>query len=509
MYKVLLADDEPIALAGISMLADWSELGFEICGMCSNGEEALAAAESWQPDLIITDIRMPGLDGLELIERIRQKQAPGYDPIFIIMSGYSDFQYARTALQFGVKHYLLKPVLEVDWEPVQADILQELERKRLKREHKQWSQSRLLEAALTFKLREDTAMTAQEEELSRQLDLLDQEAEGWQYIHVEGGTGEALAALRRLKLAYPEVIVLSRFPGVTGLAVKLSSHVMELARCLWEELSGSETEVRLSVGPPVKSLRDLSLSYSGAMEAAYRHFLAAGQGPIAYTSGAPAKLSYNLKAMTTVEQLLAAAEKLQEAETGDRISSLFTLFREELTAPEVIQTVCLYIVFKTLDSLREMGDEPELHTLCGSFLAVMPKNLPVLEETLREYMADYIKRLRSHRDAVSGHPLQAVKRYIDDNYKKPLTIKDIGARFFHNPVYLGNAFSHKYGIGILEYMHDLRIEEAKRLLLHTSQTVRSIAEEVGYVQYNHFLTEFGKRSYEKPNVYRLATKGQS
>jgi two-component system, response regulator YesN len=504
VYKVLFADDEPIALTGIAMLADWDKLGFTICGLCSNGEEALAGAVSNLPDLIITDIRMPGLDGLELIEQIKQRLEPEYDPVFIIMSGYNDFQYARTALRCGVKHYLLKPVLEADWNPVLADILEELQAKRLEKERRIWSQSRLLEAALTRRLQgEELEM---DEEMDRQLEELDQESSGWRYVHIEGGAGEAAAAASRVKLSYPEVIVLSGSHGQTGLAVKLSLDVAGIARSLWQECLAAGVEASVSVGPSVRSLRDLSVSYSGAVEAASHHFFDAAQGPVEYISGVHSELSYNLKAMKTVEQLLTAAEKLQGDEAGDLISSLFRLFRDELTAPEVIQTVCLYIVLKTIDTLREMGDGPEMRTKFSSFLSIAPKCMPDLEQSLRSYMADYINRLRYHKESVCAHPLQAVKRYVCDNYKKPLTIKEIGARFFLNPVYLGSAFSHKYGISIIEYIHDLRIQEAKRLLLESGQSVRSIAEQVGYVQYNHFLTEFRKRVAEKPNVYRLITK---
>ena len=91
MYKVIFVDDEPFALEGIRLMIEWEELGFEIVGMCENGEEALACTEACKPDLVVTDIRMPVIDGLELIERV---QKAGSDPVFIILSGYNDFEYA-------------------------------------------------------------------------------------------------------------------------------------------------------------------------------------------------------------------------------------------------------------------------------------------------------------------------------------------------------------------------------------------------------------------------------
>lgn len=124
MYKVLLVDDEPPALEGLKLVVDWKQLGYQICGECDNGEEALSVIERMAPDLVITDIRMPGLDGLGLIKRVRERTIN--TPKFIIVSGYGEFDYARKALQFGIKHYLLKPVFSEELTGVLLDIQPEM-----------------------------------------------------------------------------------------------------------------------------------------------------------------------------------------------------------------------------------------------------------------------------------------------------------------------------------------------------------------------------------------------
>ena len=107
MYNVLIADDEKNICEGIAEFLDWQELGFHIIGLAANGEEALNML-SWQRcELILTDIRMPGIDGLALIRRIQEKD-PGIK--IIIVSGYSDFAYAKQAIEMGVKAFLLKPI---------------------------------------------------------------------------------------------------------------------------------------------------------------------------------------------------------------------------------------------------------------------------------------------------------------------------------------------------------------------------------------------------------------
>lgn len=109
MYKVLIVDDDSIICTGLQKLINWEEYGFEAKDYALNGLEALKMVDRAVYDLIITDIRMPKLDGIELVKSLRQKEHPSK---IIILSGYRDFEYAQTALEFGVKKYILKPVNE-------------------------------------------------------------------------------------------------------------------------------------------------------------------------------------------------------------------------------------------------------------------------------------------------------------------------------------------------------------------------------------------------------------
>ena len=109
MYKVLLVDDERIILEGISSTIDWSAYGTELIGTARNGLEAYEFIITHQPDIVISDIRMPGMDGLQLVEKVRDNDRHVQ---FIMLSGFSEFDYARKAMRYGVKHYLLKPCNE-------------------------------------------------------------------------------------------------------------------------------------------------------------------------------------------------------------------------------------------------------------------------------------------------------------------------------------------------------------------------------------------------------------
>jgi len=109
LLKLIIADDERIIRETISHLIDWNSLGIELIGSCSDGIEAYNMILDESPDIVMTDIRMPGLSGLELVERISQTCL---NTQFILLSGFGEFEYAKTAMKYKVHHYLLKPCNE-------------------------------------------------------------------------------------------------------------------------------------------------------------------------------------------------------------------------------------------------------------------------------------------------------------------------------------------------------------------------------------------------------------
>lgn len=110
MYKVLLVDDDLNICKGLQRLIDWNECGFEVAGIAKNGQEAYTMCGRESFDLVVTDIKMPVMDGLSLIKNLRND---GYPAQLIIVSAYGEFSYAQEAIQYGVAYYLLKPVEEM------------------------------------------------------------------------------------------------------------------------------------------------------------------------------------------------------------------------------------------------------------------------------------------------------------------------------------------------------------------------------------------------------------
>lgn len=142
-YKVLLADDEEDIRVGISQKMDWAELGFTLVGEADNGQDALELAESLLPDVVLTDIKMPFLDGLELC-RILTEQLPASK--FVVFSGFDDFEYAKQAIQMNVSEYILKPINAAELSAVLRRLKDQLDRERTERQNMEFFRSQYTES---------------------------------------------------------------------------------------------------------------------------------------------------------------------------------------------------------------------------------------------------------------------------------------------------------------------------------------------------------------------------
>lgn len=126
MKSVLLVDDEKSVVEAISRLVPWEEYGVRLAGCCLNGFDAIKIVECEQPDIVITDIKMPVMDGIELIRKVREM---GYDKEFIVLSGYNEFELAQEAMKEGVKHYLLKPCGEEEIREAIEEVIADINHK--------------------------------------------------------------------------------------------------------------------------------------------------------------------------------------------------------------------------------------------------------------------------------------------------------------------------------------------------------------------------------------------
>ena len=269
MYKVLLVDDEPFAIEGLQLLIDWRKFGFEINGVCANGEEAVEAIRMSKPDLVVTDIHMPAMNGLELIEEARRL---GHDStMFVITSGYSDFNYARQAIRLGVSNYLTKPVDTVEADEMLERLAQELKEKQQRetvREQAKVQETRHVLAALVTGQEVEDA-----EQMAHDIAHLYEQAQKWTYVKARfhrADSGQIRSIIHEAVSCEPCCYVVENEQDACGIVwgevsslpeeMKGKSHrkfVESLLSTLNEVVPGG---VQFAVGLPVQQPEALSLS---------------------------------------------------------------------------------------------------------------------------------------------------------------------------------------------------------------------------------------------------------
>ncbi|MCZ8521302.1 MULTISPECIES: response regulator [Paenibacillus] len=507
MYKVLLVDDEPYAIEGLRMLVDWKTYGFHIDAAYGNGGEALRHILRDPPDLVVTDICMPVMNGVELMEETRRE---GIDSaLFVIMSGHSDFDYARRAMRLGVSHYLTKPLIPSEVEEVLAQLgaeLRERERQRLVRDQaKGYAVSRSLSVLLFG------SEPAGRREAERTLAKLADRASEWTYLHVETeeeSSGSAREAAQRLAESTACCCLVDSGRGTFGLVYgsREPGSYRDFAERLHETVQCTSSGGRAGVaaGCSVGYLNDLPASYSSALEAArFLYYSPAGIAHYADIQGRT--LSSDPEALKAADIIMDAVEGGHPETIAAAVNNAFCTFQEQMILPELVGMVATQVVLRCAMFYKELGGDAD-ELLHSSGLGASMRYGSHIEESIR-MLTQLCLNCQSAASTLWGRQTGSTQAQVADflrrHYRETFTIKELADRFYINPVYLGQSFSRKYGVGILDYIHNLRIEEAQRLLRETNVASYVIAESLGYCGYQHFLKQFEKRLGMKPAPYRL------
>ncbi|MBM7566075.1 response regulator [Paenibacillus sacheonensis] len=508
MYKVLLADDEPLALEGLKIMVNWEKWGFRIDRLCRNGEEAIEHIRLNPPDLVVTDIRMPVLNGLELIDETRR--SGNRSTLFVIASGYDDFDYARQAMNLGVKHYLTKPIIESEADEVLERMQNELcetEKRMLMRTGADRYAVRRALSMLLFGGEE-----ANRQELMRTLKHLSSQASNWTYVQVrmeEEMMGSAREVALRMAEENGRSYVIDRAGGSFGLILGSDQADNEGVDAFVERLHAAMRaaafgRIEIAVGCDVDDLNDLPRSYRSAIEAA--RFLFFGGTPIVhYAKIQGQKLSFDPRELKAVDIIVETMENARPDDLASAIREVFRTFEERMVQPELVRIFETQVMLACASLFKQLGGDPdEMRMLWDSISDVEHgKHLQKSTDTLIAFCLKCQAAVRELQEMNCGGTPAKVADFLRRHYKETFTIKEIAERFYINPVYLGQSFSRKYGIGILDFIHDIRIEKAQQRLRETNEASCAIAEALGYRGYQHFLKQFEKRIGMKPSDYRL------
>ena len=523
--KVVIADDEERICQLIQALINWDRLGMEIAGMAHNGIEAFDAVQKVCPDILITDIRMPGLSGLELIEKVKEA-CPEVE--IIIISGYAHFEYAQQAIRFGVVHYLLKPINKAELtetlEKLKSKIgqRQEFERDKQVLIQKAQKNEDYMRSKLLTQLLNGEPVSLTEEILQNQYGItlkagliqpfslkMDCEEEALGTSSVSVLMEKALEILdRNLREKRLDPIMECQGFYCIGLLNYESRQQEDVRRILKNALAQMElqkaifksVEFSMALGKAVRRAEELE-DAGPELSRLICQRLVKGSGRILeqqenYSSLQGERLldkyireiTHAVEVMSTDladESVVYLQKKVSEARNPRGCDILDLVY----SAADVF-TVCIQIANRTecLEAFRRRCEQ------CAS--------VEKLFATLREFQQKYIREIEEKRENDRVRPIRRAKEYIQNHYGDPITLEEVSSEVGLSPTYFSVLFKKTEGEGFARYLINVRMEQAKILLRETNLPVVEICKKVGYNDLKHFTQTFEKSTEVKPSTYR-------
>ncbi len=512
MLKVLLVDDEPFILQGLKVLINWEEQGFEIAEAATNGEEALEFLKRQKVDLIIADINMPGMSGLELLKQIREEKIS--DAYFVILSGYAEFSYAQQAIQYDCTDYILKPVEREKIIAILQKIfmldhsMQEKMQDDVKKERAYLARNVI--AVISGKFDEQNLLYVKNHmKLSEKLCYvgiqLDEEL-----ICEEIADEDKRACQRKLYDACLEYLredsghcVFDVSPGekIYDIGLVYCDYMaMDKGMSQEEYLKNFLTYIRENVQFPVmmlvgKSVSDIShIARSYGTVGMLRSFLGfRGKKDIYYyEKEVQIKEQGIVLCKKSIDVLLTAVEQNDHVRIVQSVDLFYDEMQQMGVNRETMNLNINYFLFQLIHLATEQdGDvnqEEILHLISESTFeeGIKRGSKMHMVRFACEY-ADYLTQLRKN---VSRGVLGDIEREVREHYAENLTLKELSEKYFVNSAYLGQVFRKQYGQSFKDYLNNYRMNQAAVKLLRTDDKIYQIAEEVGYHDVNYFVNRF-------------------
>ena len=531
LYKIMLVDDEEEVRTSIIRKMDWESLGFHVVGDAENGEDALEKIHILDPDVIITDIHMPYMDGLQLAEHVRDKY-PGKE--VVIFSGYNDFEYAKQAMKCGVTEYILKPVNSEELGEILLRIRQKrdqyLEQQRditILRENYRKNFPILKEKFLNDWMEEKIGKEEFYEKLEEYVPSI-READQWAVAMVsieedENTDGRTVMEEKELHPVSVEKVIdeyltekyrFARFicEKEIGVVVGLSGEqtvnellgVFDQIEKVCRQIFG--LQISIGVGSRKQWIRQVPLSFMEAKEAGgYR--AVPDIGSVIYIRDVePKKREALLFEEQEKNALIHAVKFEQEAEIRSELAAIIGKIEDG----KIYSRQCRSYVISVLNSILQVVwsnelDEQRLFgygTDCYEQVLHM-KTTEEVEQFLEKLCCEIHMQLVQRREDMTVDIIKEAKEYIRENYANPeLSVEMLCSSLHLSPSYFSTIFKKETGQNYVAYLTDVRLNKAVELLNHTDDKTYIIAAKVGYPEPNYFSYVFKKKFGVSPSKYK-------
>lgn len=528
MYNVFLVDDEIVIREGIRNHALWDTSDFVLAGEAPDGEMALAMLQDIRPDILVTDIRMPFMDGLELVRQAKEGMPWLH---VIILSGYDDFSYARQALALGVHDYLLKPVRGTELLDALQKVAVHIEKERrtqadmqaLKEQfasNRQYLKEKAIQELFQPGLPEEAL--AQIHESARKMGvilrancyttLLVQPASA---ANAHEDTARITTQLRRLAGTSGGAYHFCECAGnalilVMGDSGKdLDERAYGLAQAIRHEmLHTSGVEVRISLGKTVGALRELADSFAQAQR-------------ISSSTGQSVAGAGKAKAILGIEDLpdqaglslaelnvLPIQQQLQYVTSGD-IDTVLDRYIESLGdfalhSTMMINYVYVEIMLAASRMVKESGGNPvEVLPQFGEHLLGGMESIQQVKPALRDVLSAAVGYRENATQSKHDVMIRKAQAFLNEHYQDSnIGLKDVAEHVALSNNHFCTVFSQETGKTFTEYLTCLRLDKARELMAHSGLRTSEIAYQVGYSDPHYFSYLFKRHMGMSPREYK-------
>lgn len=519
MLRVVLADDENKVILLLQKLIDWESLGYEIAGTANDGLRALELVREEQPHLLITDVRMPGCSGIELIRRAKDLQP---NLRFIVISGYRKFEYAQNALKYGVEDYLLKPLKQDELTGILLRLKDKMGEEatlefRLKKSGER-QQELLMESLADATERQQSFMAYADKRFQTSVGIcfaalvrVDMGGAAWTPGSYQIILRNALEIIRRELRALTDVYAAAARKEGVAVVLRMSAYrTVEVKQCFTKIQKEIEQQrdmfgnLRCTVclGSRQSSFEEAVLSMRQALWLCLDHLCRTQSWRDAEVDRPALSHRYRMEPSQKT-RFQVAAECLDEErfrrELDESCGAL--LSQPDLNGQmledwfDQVLEACLYGMRQTGRVDDRFSEEmEERFWLCGNAQDVF--------QALREGVCRQIKLLEAERSLRETRPITDAKRYIQQHYQEALRLEDVSSAVGFNATYFSTLFKKETGQNFMDYLTDLRIGKAKELLSGEDLSVQDVAEMVGYRDLKYFSKLFKKVTGVSPSDYK-------
>lgn len=506
-YRVLIVDDEPDIAEGIEYLIQNFEIECEIVGLAFDGIEGINKVMELEPDIVLTDIRMPLCDGLEMIEKIKkQKKYVKY----IVLSGYAEFEYAKQAVKMGVEEFITKPIDEKELYEALNHVCIKIEEEYKKRQYFQTMDQVAKEYIIRDFLNRIGNYGEESYKCMEQLGL-----------NLECNYYFCFVSEVCLCETIPDFIeTWYQFQYSDQCYVVIGGYNKEISR-KWIEYTLEQFQKNISriegdcviigIGNTYNSIDKIPDSFEEARCALNYKMLT--DTKVIYYERIEEINSDKVPAMVSkgaINKLEECIDRMDEAGTKEIIHEIFSeINKQKSWNMDDLKTLSLNLI---LSGLRKLTfSQFQLNQYLGKNIFSLDSisNFYTIEQ-LENWIINILKsvyELKWKEGLIEKKDIvKEAKEYISENYTKDISMMELAEKFYVSPYYFSHLFKKKTGTTFQNYLANMRIEKAKKLLEDTELKIYEICELSGYPNANHFIKIFTKTVGMKPGEYRKKMK---